>query len=81
VPVDGKLGTDMDPNYWGIVMVPIGVVVCFWPALLAAAFWPSKDPNIEERGKPRDCTAAVPGTRASARFKGRTSGPVPIEAA
>ena len=49
-----KLGSDMDPNYWGIVMVPIGLVVCFWPALLAAAFWPSKDPNIEERGKPRD---------------------------
>jgi|GEM_PF-2483378 hypothetical protein len=44
----------MDSNYWGLVLIPIGLVVCFGPALLAAAFHPSEDPNIAERGKPRD---------------------------
>lgn len=27
---------DMDPNYWGLLCVPIGILVCFSPALIAA---------------------------------------------
>jgi hypothetical protein len=44
----------IDVNMWGIICIPIGLVVCFGPALLAAVFHPSEDPVIAERGKPRD---------------------------
>jgi hypothetical protein len=25
--------TDIDLNYWGLVVVPIGLAICFFPAL------------------------------------------------
>jgi hypothetical protein len=28
----------MDSNYWGLICVPIGIFICFSPALLWAAF-------------------------------------------
>lgn len=28
----------MDPNYWGLFVVPLGIALCFTPCLLAAAF-------------------------------------------
>jgi hypothetical protein len=45
---------NMDSNYWGLFIIPVGLIICFGPALLAAIFHPSEDPNIAERGKPRD---------------------------
>jgi hypothetical protein len=44
----------MDINYWGIICVPIGLILGFGPALLAAAFGSSKDVDVESRGKKRD---------------------------
>jgi hypothetical protein len=28
----------MDPNFWGLICVPLGVAICFGPVLLVAAF-------------------------------------------
>jgi hypothetical protein len=28
----------MDPNYWGLFCVPLGIFVCFGPVLLVWAF-------------------------------------------
>jgi hypothetical protein len=44
----------MDINYWGIICVPVGLILGFGPALLAAAFGSSKDVDVEARGKKRD---------------------------
>lgn len=27
----------MDVNYWGLICVPLGIAICFGPALIAAA--------------------------------------------
>ena len=47
-------GVIMDPNYWGLWCVPLGIVLCFGPALLVAAFGSKHGINVEERGKKRD---------------------------
>jgi len=26
----------MDVNFWGLIVVPFGLVICFWPILVAA---------------------------------------------
>ena len=44
----------MDSNIWGLLCVPIGILVFFAPALLTAAFGSNHGINVEERGKPRD---------------------------
>jgi hypothetical protein len=44
----------MNSNYWGILCIPIGLVLCFGPALLATVLGVKDDPNIADRGKPRD---------------------------
>jgi hypothetical protein len=40
----------MDVNYWGLICVPLGILICFGPALLAAAIagWRSK-PDQDKR--------------------------------
>jgi hypothetical protein len=43
----------MDPNYWGIICVPLGVLICFGPALIATLFFSDKT-DTSGRGKPRD---------------------------
>lgn len=43
-----------DINLWGVIVVPIGLLVFFGPALWVAAFGSSDGPNVELRGKPRD---------------------------
>ena len=47
-------GVIMDPNYWGLWCVPLGIALCFGPALLVAAFGSNHGINTEERGKKRD---------------------------
>jgi hypothetical protein len=47
------VGPYMDPNYWGIICVPLGVAICFGPALLATLFASDKT-DTSGRGKPRD---------------------------
>jgi hypothetical protein len=42
---------DMDVNLWGLIVVPLGLLICFWPVLAAAAFAPAKSPVKEERRK------------------------------
>jgi hypothetical protein len=34
----------MDPNYWGLFCVPLGIALCFGPVLLVAAFGKSTPP-------------------------------------
>jgi hypothetical protein len=41
----------MDSNYWGLWCVPLGLVLCFGPALVAAAFFPPDDPDADKHGK------------------------------
>jgi hypothetical protein len=41
----------MDTNYWGLWCVPLGLALCFGPALLAAAFFPIDKSEDERRGK------------------------------
>ncbi len=41
----------MDTNYWGLWCVPLGLAICFGPALLAAAFFPIDKSEDEKRGK------------------------------
>jgi len=43
----------MDPNFWGIICVPLGVLICFGPALIATLFFSDKT-DASGRGKPRD---------------------------
>jgi hypothetical protein len=43
----------MDPNFWGIICVPLGVLICFGPALIATLFFSHKT-DTSGRGKPRD---------------------------
>jgi hypothetical protein len=44
----------MNSNYWGIILIPIGLLICFGPALWVTAFGTPDDPNIAKRGEPRD---------------------------
>jgi hypothetical protein len=37
-------GGDMDPNFWGLICVPLGIALCFGPVLLVAAFGKSTPP-------------------------------------
>lgn len=39
----------MDPNYWGLWCVPLGLAICFTPALIAAVLTKPKDGTDEER--------------------------------
>ena len=38
----------MDSNYWGLLVVPIGILICFSPALLWAAFGKIEEPAPEK---------------------------------
>ena len=41
----------MDVNYWGLICVPLGIVLCFGPILLVAAFGKNHGANVDKRGK------------------------------
>ena len=34
----------MDTNLWGLICVPLGVLICFGPALYVAAFGKREEP-------------------------------------
>jgi hypothetical protein len=42
----------MDPNYWGLWCVPLGIALCFGPVLLVAAFGKSKPSGADKDKKP-----------------------------
>jgi hypothetical protein len=42
----------MDPNYWGLWCVPLGIALCFGPVLLVAAFGKSKPSEADKDKKP-----------------------------
>ena len=37
----------MDVNYWGEIVVPVGILICFTPALVAAAIMGLKKTDSE----------------------------------
>jgi hypothetical protein len=39
----------MDVNYWGLICVPLGLVLCFGPALVAAALEKPKNPDADKK--------------------------------
>ena len=40
----------MDVNYWGLICVPLGITICFGPALIAAAIMGCRSkPNQDKR--------------------------------
>jgi len=41
----------MDTNYWGLWCVPLGLLIGFGPALVAAALHRPNTPKIEEKPK------------------------------
>ena len=41
----------MDPNYWGLICVPLGLLVCFAPALIATLMTPAPIEIEEEKDK------------------------------
>jgi hypothetical protein len=41
----------MDINYWGLICVPIGLLLGFWPVLWVAAFGKCEGINVDKRGK------------------------------
>ena len=41
----------MDPNYWGLICVPLGILVCFGPVLFAAAFGKSETVETDKPDK------------------------------
>lgn len=41
----------MDPNYWGLWCVPLGLVICFAPALIAAVLTRPEKSNDDKPGK------------------------------
>ena len=38
----------MDPNYWGLWCVPLGLAICFGPALVATLMTKPKDPTKKD---------------------------------
>jgi hypothetical protein len=40
----------MDTNYWGLWCVPLGLAICFAPALIAAALTKPRDPANDDKG-------------------------------
>lgn len=44
------LAVYMDPNYWGLFVVPIGILVCFSPVLITWAFFTKPDEPEEMPG-------------------------------
>jgi len=41
----------MDPNYWGLICVPLGLLVCFGPALIATLMTPAPVQEKESEKK------------------------------
>lgn len=41
----------MDTNYWGLWCVPLGLVIGFGPALIAAALHRPKQPDVDQKPK------------------------------
>lgn len=41
----------MDPNYWGLFCVPLGIAICFTPVLLAWAFTKSSPTDADKDKK------------------------------
>ncbi|MDB6023573.1 MAG: hypothetical protein JWQ04_3430 [Pedosphaera sp.] len=41
----------MDTNYWGLWCVPLGLAICFGPALIAAVLTRPDDSSTDKRGK------------------------------
>jgi hypothetical protein len=41
----------MDTNYWGLICVPLGIVICFTPVLLVAAFGKSNSADADKDKK------------------------------
>lgn len=41
----------MDPNFWGLMVVPIGLIVGFFPVLWEWLFGRCEGINVEKRGK------------------------------
>ena len=37
----------MDTNYWGLICVPLGLLVCFGPALIATLMTPAPQEKPE----------------------------------
>jgi hypothetical protein len=44
---------EWDNNYFGLILIPIGLVLGFGPALFVAAFGSKDEPDVSQRGKPR----------------------------
>ncbi len=40
-----------DLNYWGLICVPVGLGICFWPALLAWFKMGTADRLEQEKAK------------------------------
>ena len=45
------VSANMDSNYWGLWCVPLGLVICFTPALIAAALTKPHDSADKKPGK------------------------------
>jgi hypothetical protein len=41
----------MDPNYWGLICVPLGLLLGFAPVLWVAAFGKCEGIDTDKRGK------------------------------
>jgi hypothetical protein len=39
----------MDVNYWGLICVPLGLVLCFGPALVAAVLTRPEKPDADKK--------------------------------
>jgi hypothetical protein len=50
--VPGSLTSSyMDSNIWGLLAVPVGLIICFWPALLATILTKPKEENLDKAKK------------------------------
>jgi hypothetical protein len=41
----------MDPNYWGLIVVPLGIFLCFSPVLIAWAFTKDRPADTDKDKK------------------------------
>jgi len=42
---------ELNVNYWGLICVPLGILICFGPVLFAWLSGSSKAPGEDNRGK------------------------------
>lgn len=41
----------MDINFWGLIVVPVGLTICFFPVLIEWLFGRCEGIDVEKRGK------------------------------